>query len=134
MLESILSSTSQTVTAGQLAVCTLTSVVLGVLAALVHTYKNQCTKSFAMTLAMLPVMVQAVIMLVNGNLGVGVAVLGSFSLVRFRSVPGSAREIGAVFLTVAIGLAAGMGYIGYAVIVFAVICVMTKRETKEKEI
>ena len=66
-----------------------------------------------MTLAILPAMVQMVILLVNGNIGAGVAVAGAFSLVRFRSVPGTAREIGAIFLAMAIGLATGMGYVAW---------------------
>ena len=73
------------------------------------------------TLAILPVIVQTVIMLVSGNIGAGVAVAGAFSLVRFRSAPGSAREIAAVFMVMAIGIATGMGYIVLACILFAVI-------------
>lgn len=78
-----------------------------------------------MTLALLPAMVQIVIMLVNGNLGTGIAVLGAFSLVRFRSAPGSAREIGAIFFAMAIGLSTGMGYIGYSVLFLLVIGLAT---------
>ena len=74
-----------------------------------------------MTLAILPAVVQAVIMLVNGNLGTGVAVMGAFGLVRFRSAPGNAREIGSVFLAMAIGLATGMGYLGIAVFLLIII-------------
>lgn len=95
-------------------ICTLFSLVLGAGTALLHMVRNSYTKSFAVTLALLPAMVQIVIMLVNGNLGAGVAVAGAFSLVRFRSVPGSAREIGSIFLAMALGLATGMGYLGYA--------------------
>ena len=65
-------------------------------------------------------MVQTVIMLVNGNLGTGVAVMGAFSLVRFRSLPGNAREIGSIFLAMALGLAAGMGYLGTAMLLMIV--------------
>lgn len=74
-----------------------------------------------MTLAILPAVVQAVIMLVNGNLGTGVAVMGAFGLVRFRSAPGNAREIGSVFLAMAIGLATSMGYLGIAVLLLLII-------------
>ena len=83
-------------------------------------YKNQYTKSFVATLALLPAIVCAVIMMVNGNVGTGVAVAGAFSLVRFRSAPGSAREIGALFLAMGSGMIAGMGYLAYAVL-FAVL-------------
>lgn len=88
----------------------------GIALALVHGYKSSCTKSFAVTLAMLPAVVAIVIMMVSGSIGAGVAVAGTFSLVRFRSVPGTAKEIGAIFLAMAVGLACGMGYPVYAVI------------------
>lgn len=69
-----------------------------------------------MTLALIPAVVCVVIMMVNGNVGAGVAVAGAFSLVRFRSVPGSAKEICAIFLAMGAGLVTGMGFIGYAVL------------------
>ena len=69
----------------------------------------------------MPAVVQIVIMLVNGNIGAGVAIAGAFSLVRFRSVPGTAKEIGSIFLAMAIGLATGMGYVVLAVIFFVII-------------
>lgn len=104
-------------------ICTATSIILGVLSAILCKYKNQATQSFLMTIAVLPAMIQLVIMLVNGNIGAGVAVAGAFSLVRFRSEPGSAREITAIFMTMALGLATGMGYIALAVIFFLVMAV-----------
>jgi hypothetical protein len=75
----------------------LVSLVLGGIMALIHTYCNDYTKSFVMTLAILPAVICVVILMVNGNIGAGVAVAGTFSLVRFRSAPGTAREIGAIF-------------------------------------
>ena len=102
-------------------ICTLTSLILGIGIALVGMYRSRSTQSFAVALAILPVVVQLVIMLVNGNVGAGVAVAGAFSLVRFRSVPGTAREIGVLFMAMAIGLATGMGYIGLAVMSFLLI-------------
>lgn len=107
---------STTVNWQAIILCTLSSLILGAAAAAIYCYKNTYTKSFVVTLALLPAMVQIVIMLVNGNLGAGVAVMGAFSLVRFRSVPGSAREIGSLFFAMALGLATGMGYLGYAVL------------------
>ena len=79
------------------------------------------TPSFAAALALLPVIVQVVILLVNGNLGTGVAIMGAFSLIRFRSAPGSARDITAIFLAMALGLCTGMGYLGVAVLLTAVV-------------
>lgn len=102
--------------------CTLTSLLLGILVALAYTFRNTCSKSFVVTLAMLPAIVQMVIMLVNGNIGTGVAVMGAFSLIRFRSVPGNAKDISSIFLAMAIGLATGMGYL-LAAILFAAIMI-----------
>lgn len=84
-------------------------------------YKTRYTKSFVATLALLPAVVCVVITMVNGNVGTGVAVAGTFSLVRFRSIPGTAREIGAIFLAMGAGLVAGMGYLAYAFLVAIVL-------------
>lgn len=100
--------------------CLAVALGIGLLLAAVYTYRNRYTKSFLVTLAMLPAVVCVVIMMVNGNVGTGVAVAGTFSLVRFRSVPGTAKEIGAIFLAMCAGLIAGMGYLGFAVL-FAVV-------------
>lgn len=97
-------------------VCIGVSLLIGVFLALVYTYKSRYTKSFVVTLAILPAVVCVVIMMVNGNVGTGVAVAGAFSLVRFRSAPGTAKEIGTIFLAMGAGLIAGMGYLGYAVL------------------
>lgn len=100
--------------------CLAVSLLVGLLLAGMYTYKNRYTKGFLVTLATLPAVVCVVIMMVNGNIGTGVAVAGAFSLVRFRSAPGTAKEIGALFLAMCTGLIAGMGYLAYAVL-FAVI-------------
>ena len=113
-------TTVAAITTNEFVFCTAASLVLGLIIAFAFNFKQKKTKSFMMTLALLPVIVQVVIMLVNGNIGTGVAVMGAFSLVRFRSVPGTAKEIGSIFLAMAVGLACGMGYPLYALI-FAVI-------------
>ncbi len=100
--------------------CIGVALVIGLFLTLCYLFKNRCSKSFAGTIALLPAIVCVVIMLVNGNIGAGVAVAGAFSLVRFRSAPGTAREIGALFMAMCAGLICGMGYLGYAVL-FAVI-------------
>ena len=101
-------------------ICTAVSLALGIGLALVSLYRARSTQSFAVTLAILPLVVQVVIMLVNGNIGAGVAVAGAFSLVRFRSAPGTAREIAVLFLAMAIGLADGMGYVALAALTFVI--------------
>lgn len=98
------------------------SIFLGLLAAWCYTYKNHCNKGFVQSLVVLPLLVQVVIMLVNGSIGTGVAVAGAFSLVRFRSVPGGAREIVSIFLSMAIGLATGMGYLAVAALLTVFAC------------
>lgn len=102
--------------------CTLASLVLGLGIAGLYMVKNTYSKGFVVTLALLPAIVQVVIMMVNGNIGTGVAVAGAFSLVRFRSVPGTAKEITTLFLAMGAGLIAGMGYLGYAVLFTVVMC------------
>ncbi len=113
MLESILSANTD-LTLTQYLILTGVSLLLGLISALIYMYKNTYTKGFVLALVLLPTVVQMVILLVSGNLGAGVAVAGTFSLVRFRSVPGGAREIAAIFAAMAIGLATGMGYIAVA--------------------
>lgn len=102
--------------------CSGASLLLGAVVAAVFTHKTPHTKGFAVTLAILPLAVQVVILLVNGNLGAGVAVAGAFSLVRFRSAQGSAKEILAVFVAMAVGLASGMGYLAVAALLTLLSC------------
>ena len=90
------------------------AVLLGVVCALYYTRKNAASRSFAFTLSLLPLITATVIMAVNGNLGAGIAVAGSFSLIRFRSAQGSGQEILMVFLSAAIGLCLGAGYAAMA--------------------
>lgn len=116
MLSSLFSESATTIHISSLLLCITASLGLGLLVAVVHMYRNVYTKNFVITLAILPVLVQSVIMLVNGNLGTGVAVLGAFSLIRFRSVAGGAREITSIFWSMGIGLATGMGYVSYTTV------------------
>ncbi len=104
--------------------CTLASLVLGLGIAGLYMVKNTYSKGFVVTLALLPAIVQVVIMMVNGNIGTGVAVAGAFSLVRFRSVPGNARDIVSIFFAMAVGLATGMGYLFYALLFLVIIGVV----------
>ena len=121
MLNSIISGGE--ITASAFIICTVVSLALGFGAAALSMFKSKYSQSFVITLAMLPAMVQVIIMLVNGNIGAGVAVAGAFGLIRFRSAPGSAKEIGMVFLATAIGLATGMGYVALAAAFFAIMAV-----------
>ena len=119
MLETLMGNTTISMTDYLMPIAA--SLVLGLVISLVHMYKNRSTGSFLGAIALLPAIVCVVIMAVNGNIGAGVAVAGAFSLVRFRSAPGTAREITAIFTAMATGLMAGMGYIAYAGIFVLVI-------------
>lgn len=104
--------------------CIGISLVVGLLITFTYMYRARYTKSFVITLALLPAVVCVVIMMVNGNVGTGVAVAGAFSLVRFRSVPGTAKEICTLFLAMGAGLISGMGYLGFALLFTIVMCLM----------
>lgn len=117
MLSSVINGV---VTVPSFLICVLSALVLGLLTALVFTARSYHTGSLTISLALLPPVVTVVIMLVNGNVGAGLAVAGTFALVRFRSVPGTAREITGLFLSVSLGLACGMGYVGLAALFFVI--------------
>lgn len=102
--------------------CLGVSLVIGLMLALSYMFRTRYTKSFVVTLAILPGVVCVITMMVNGDIGTGVAILGVFSLVRFRSVPGTAKEIGALFIAMGAGLIVGMGYLGYAVLFAVIMC------------
>ncbi len=116
--------TTTTLTGSDFLIATGCSIICGLFIALLYNIKNHCSKSFLITLAVLPAAVQMVIMLVNGNLGAGVAVAGAFSLVRFRSAPGRGQEIACIFQAMAVGLATGMGYIWVAALFTVLISVL----------
>lgn len=121
MFTSILSSVEGNLTMQNGLLCTVVSVALGILIAVIYMQQGNYSKNFVVTLAMMPVLVQVVIMMVNGNVGTSVAVLGTFGLVRFRSVPGTSREIANIFFAMAVGLATGMGYLTFAIAIVVVI-------------
>lgn len=116
MFESIFDSVSGTLNIGDAVICMLVSIVLGFVVALTHTLTKRYSKNFITVLVLLPLLVQVVIMMVNGNLGTSIAILGAFSLIKFRSMPGTSRELLSVFFAMAIGLALGMGHILFAMV------------------
>ncbi|MBE6941507.1 MAG: DUF4956 domain-containing protein [Ruminococcaceae bacterium] len=115
---------AQTIGVEDFLLCLGVSLALGFILAGAYIWKNSPSKSFLVTLALLPAVVCVVIMMVNGNIGAGVAVAGAFSLVRFRSAPGSAKEIVTIFLAMGAGLIAGMGYLGFAVLFTVIMCIV----------
>lgn len=129
MFNSILEGTGVgtlgSVTVASVAICAGASLILGIISALVYMYKSSCTKNFAITIALLPIIVQSLIMLVSENMGAaGIAALGVFSLVRYRSQPGNSREILAIMLSMGIGVANGLGYVTFAVALTIIVCLM----------
>jgi len=116
-----LSTVTQSVTrampgVGGVLLCTACSLVFGLGIAFAYMFRSRYSRSLAITLALIPAVVQIVVMLVNGNLGVGLATAGAFGLMRFRSLQGKAQEIACLFFAMAIGLATGMGYLLYALL------------------
>lgn len=109
-------STSVSIKPTQFLLCIGTALLIGLFLAVIYAIKTNYTKSFLITLAILPSVVCVVIMMVNGNVGAGVAVAGAFSLVRFRSAQGTAKEIATIFLAMGAGLMTGMGYLAYAIL------------------
>ncbi len=124
MFNSILTTTSTSITFLQITLCILTALLCGIIISFCYKKSVQVTKSFSTTLVILPTIVMAVIMLVNGNLGIGVAVAGSFSLVRFRSLPGKASDIAILFLAMATGLAIGTGYLTFAILLAVIVSLL----------
>ncbi len=123
MLDGLFASLyGDTATASMFLVSAAAALVLGGIIAWVSRRTNKGSDSLFGALIFLPFLVQLVIMLVNGSVGTGVAVMGAFSLIRFRSAPGSAQDIAVIFLAMTVGLACGMGYIGLAVLATLVVC------------
>ena len=121
---------TRTIQAGDFLLCIVCSLVIGLILAMAYRIYARYTKSYLITLAVLPAIVCVVIMMVNGNIGTGLAVAGAFSLVRFRSAQGSAKEIAMLFLAMGTGLLTGMGYLGFGfifAIVMSVVMVLYNR-------
>lgn len=132
----VYTSTDQ-ITALVYLVCSLASLALGAVIVFAAGFRSRQSKSFMLALLLIPVIVQMVIMLVNDNVGAGVAVMGAFSLVRFRSAPGSAKEIVSIFLAMATGLATAKGYIALAavfvIVISLIMIISTYVRFKEKD-
>ncbi|MCR4618225.1 MAG: DUF4956 domain-containing protein [Lachnospiraceae bacterium] len=124
LFNSIFSTTAETIPFAQFIICIGVSLVIGVFLAWLYSLRNKASKSFLISVAIMPAIVCVVIMMVNGNVGAGVAVAGAFSLVRFRSAPGTAREISTIFIAMGAGLIAGMGYLAFAAVFTVVLAII----------
>ncbi|MBR3056022.1 DUF4956 domain-containing protein [Candidatus Saccharibacteria bacterium] len=117
MFNTIFDSTATGMDVKTALICVGVALILGVAVAIMHMKTSQTTKGFLITLATLPLLVMAVMIMINGNLGTSIAILGAFSLIRFRSIQGDAKELLSVFFTMMIGLALGMGHVLFAVVI-----------------
>ncbi|MBR1386640.1 MAG: DUF4956 domain-containing protein [Bacilli bacterium] len=117
MFNSIFNEATNGIDLVTVSICSLVSIVLGFLIAIVYKKTEKGSKYFLTSITIMPLIVQTIIMLVNGNLGMAVAISGSFSLIRFRSIAGRSKEIITVFLAMTIGVATGMGYVFFAVFI-----------------
>lgn len=117
MFSSIFNSSTTGLDITTALICAGVALVLGIAIALTHLKTSQTTKGFLITLAVLPLLVMAVMIMINGNLGTSIAILGAFSLIRFRSIQGCAKDLLSVFFAMMVGLALGMGHILFAVVI-----------------
>ncbi len=125
MLNSIFeSSTVSSIGIVELFISLFVAIILGFMISLVHKYTSKYSKNFLITITLLPILVETVMLMVNGNLGTSIAIMGAFSLVRFRSIPGTSREILIVFFAMSVGLACGMGQVWFAIIITIICCVL----------
>lgn len=125
MFNSILSDEVSTLSIINVMICFAVAIILGLVIAYIHIKTSKkYNKNFVITLAILPILVQVVMMMVDGNLGTSVAVLGAFSLIRFRSIPGNSREITSIFFVMAIGLSLGMGQVWFAIFITLIISIL----------
>ena len=113
---------TSTFTLGQFLIAVLASMVLGFVVSIYYMFRNTCSKSFVPSLILIPAIECVVIIMINGNMGAGIAVAGSFALIRFRSARGSAKDLTAIFMAMAIGIICGTGYIGIAVLFTLIVC------------
>lgn len=111
------------VTLSSFLISALIALVCGIISAIGATYRSHSSKSFTISIILLPLIVNTVIIMVNGNIGTGVAVMGAFSLVRFRSVPGKAKDIVSIFLAMTAGLACATGYVLIALIFTVIVSI-----------
>ncbi len=130
MFNSIFDTSSSALDIKSILICSAAAIALGLIIAFVHLKTSKTSKNFLITLTILPLLVEVVMLMVNGSLGTSIAILGAFSLIRFRSIAGNSKEISSVFFAMAIGLALGMGHILFAAVItaitIAVILVLSK--------
>lgn len=121
MFNSIFDSAASALDIKSILICSAAALALGLVIAFTHLRTSRTSKNFLITLTILPLLVEVVMLMVNGSLGTSIAILGAFSLIRFRSIAGNSKEISSVFFAMAIGLALGMGHIFFAAVITAIV-------------
>ena len=124
MFNTIFDSTATGMKVETMLLLALVGIILGAIIAMTHKWTTRCSKDFLITIATLPILVAVVMIMINGSLGTSIAILGAFSLVRFRSLPGSSKELLSVFFAMAIGLALGMGHLLFAGVFTVIVCLL----------
>ena len=124
MFNSIFDTSTNALDITSILICSAVAITLGLVIAFTHLKTSRTSKNFLITLTILPLLVMVVMLMVNGSLGTSIAILGAFSLVRFRTIPGNSKEIASVFFAMAIGLALGMGHILFAAVVTAIVVIL----------
>lgn len=79
-------------------------------------------RSLAITLVMLPIILSVIILFIGSNIARAFSLAGTLSIIRFRSAPGDAKDIGFIFFDIAAGLACGVGLYGYGAVFVLVLC------------
>lgn len=125
MFNTIFDNTTTGLEIGTALIAAGVALVLGLALAITHAKTSQTTKGMMITLAVLPVLVMAVMIMINGNLGTSIAILGAFSLIRFRSIAGRAKDLLAVFAAMMIGLACGMGHVLFGTVIMIIYIIAT---------
>ncbi|MEA5026697.1 MAG: DUF4956 domain-containing protein [Erysipelotrichaceae bacterium] len=125
-LETLFStSITDTLTISGIVIVIITALFLGVVISSIYmlTHKKESyDASFTITLVILPAIISIIIMLVGTSVARAFSLAGAFSLIRFRSAMGNTKDITYIFFTVSIGLAVGMGYLGYGIIFTIIMC------------
>lgn len=124
MFNSIFDTSTSSLSITSILICSLAAILLGLVIAFTHLKTSKTSKNFLITLTVLPLLVEVVMIMVNGSLGTSIAILGAFSLIRFRSIAGNSKEISSVFFAMAVGLALGMGHVLFAAVITAIIVVI----------
>jgi len=81
------------------------------------------SKSYLHTMIMVSVTVALIMVIIGSEIARAFALVGAMSIIRFRNPVKDPRDVAFLFMTIAIGMACGVGFYLYATI-FTIICVL----------